>query len=77
MAKVKRKVPGKKDYPGKHYVWTFAGERHLTTLLKTTMTMEQIAARINRDFPQAVRVTKSSIVGKLLGMESTRGKRNG
>ena len=78
MAKVRRKVPGPKDYPGKHYVWTVENERHLTTLLKTAMSMERIAAAMNWDFPQAVRVTKSSIVGKLFRMGERRGaKHNG
>ena len=65
MARVERKIPGKNDYPGKHYVWNFKNELHLTTLLKTTMTVEQIAARMNRDFPQPVRLTKNSVIGKL------------
>ena len=25
------KFPGKNDYPGKHYVWNFKNELHLTT----------------------------------------------
>ena len=77
MARVERKIPGKNDYPGKHYVWNFKNELHLTTLLKTTMTVEQIAARMNRDFPQPVRLTKNSVVGKLFRLNCPRGKHNG
>ena len=77
MARVERKIPGKNDYPGKHYVWNFKNELHLTTLLKTTMTVEQIAARMNRDFPQPVRLTKNSVVGKLFRMDERRGKHSG
>ena len=68
-----KKIPGPNDYPGKHYVWNFRNELHLTELLKTTMTMEQIAAAMNRDCPQPVRLTKNSIVGKLFRLENTRG----
>ena len=71
-----RKVPGKNDYPGKHYIWNFRNELHLTTLLKTTMTMKQIAAKINRDFPQVVRLTKNSVVGKLFRMGERRGTKH-
>jgi glutathione S-transferase len=68
MARVDRKIPGRNEYPGKHFIWTDEAERRLRSLIQRVMTMHEIANVLNKEFRQRVKLTKNSIVGKTFRM---------
>jgi hypothetical protein len=59
-------------YPGKCYSWPEPAVARLRVLLYESVPTSRIAKMLNEEYPEEVKLTKNSIVGKITRMRKAR-----